>query len=382
MKRICALFLSFALVVSVATPVFAYNNGNGNGNNGYYNDENNNDYYQNGENGNGYIDNGNGNENGNGYNNNKHENGYAIPAVWEAFERPFGNYHALSTFGFIGEKNQAECGNYTLEILNKDGDVILILWLLANMRGGYAVVDSVTGYPADLSDHDGEEVLVFYGPVYTTHDIPQSNALAIIVNLDDAEYNIVPSHHTIEAVRWNETEDAIIMTVDNGDLYVTLNHGTALHPWLTRQVVTLDDFQIGDEVLLWYGMVALSYPAQTTATRALRLVPILPDIGEVETGYEDGEIVNGYHQNPELVGHFVAVGIDLYRVNLNAEARGFETVWNSQLRRAELTRGDTFITLAPGFAVFYVNGEAHTMSAPSLLTGGRLFAPADFFDNL
>jgi len=32
--------------------------------------------------------------------------------------------------------------------------------------------------------------------------------------------------------------------------------------------------------------------------------------------------------------------------------------------------------------VFYVNGEQRTMSAPSLLTGGRLFAPADFFEFL
>ncbi|MCL2362698.1 MAG: stalk domain-containing protein [Defluviitaleaceae bacterium] len=354
MKKLCALILTVALLMGIATPVFAYNNNGNNGENGYYN---------NGE---------------NGYENSEH----TYPALWEAFERPFGDYHALRMFGFIGEKRQADCGNYTVEILDAEGEVQLILWLLPNMRAGFAVIDAVTGFPAELSDHADGEVLVFYGPVYTTHEIPQSNALSIIVNIDNVEYNILPSHHTIESIRWNDTEDAIIMAVDNGGLYVTIYEGADLQAWLTRQIVTLSEFQIGDEVLLWYGMVATSYPAQTTATRALRLVPVRQepsDIGETHEDYNEG---TGYGEAPYLVGHIEVAGVDLYRVNLNAENRGFEVMWNAELRRAELTRGDTVVTLAPGFAVFYINGEAHTMSAPSLLTGGRLFAPADFFDNL
>jgi len=363
MKRFCAILLTIALLAGLATPVLAYddngyyNSGNENGNNGYYNN------------------------NGNGTNG---ENGYGYPALWEAFDRPHGEYHAKRIIGVIGEKNQAACGNYTLEILDAEGEVKLILWLLPNMRGGYAVVDTVTGFPAELENHKGEEALIFYGPVYTTHEIPQSNALVIVVNINDDEYDILPapSLHTIEALRWNETEDALIISVDNGGMYVTLNHGTDLLPWLTRQIVTLEEFQIGDEVLLWYGAVALSFPAQTTATRAVRLVPMHQEPQDIEETVYEYNHETGHGVAPALVGHMSVAGIDLYRVNLNAEERGFDVVWNNQLRRAELTRGDTVITLAPGFAVFYVNGEQRTMSAPSLLTGGRLFAPADFFEFL
>jgi len=349
MKRFFALLLTFVLVLGLTVPAFAAN-----GENGEYN-------------GNGYN---------NGYNNvNGYENGeFPTPPVWEMFERPFTDYPAQFRFGYIGEVTQTEDGNYTIEILDDDGEVVLIVWKLSG-RMGTAVIDAQTGFPAEIEDHSGNEILVIYGPLYTTHEVPQTNALVIAVNLAE-EFGPHPFHHTIEALEWDNGD--LLMTVDNGGLVVTLNYETDLQAWLTRQVVILEEFQVGDEVLLWYGpAIGLSYPAFAVATRALRLVAAQPENGDIEYG-------NGYDFLAELdlEGNIVRAGINLYRVNLNAEALGFEVLWNAELRQAELHRGDTVVTLAPGFAVFYVNGETHTMSAPSLLEGGRLFAPADFFESL
>ena len=378
MKKLLALLLTLVFVLSLAIPVLAENGEyNGNGYNNAYNGENgyNNGYYYNDDNGYEY-----------GY-----EYGKQTP-VWEAFDRPVPGYPSHRIFGFIGELTQGECGNYTVEILNNEGDVIRKLWLLPNLRGGTAIVDAVTGQQAELSDHYGGEVLVFYGPVYTHHDIPQSNALVIVINLDATEYGHFPHHHVIEAIEWDEYGEKLKLTVDNGGIIATLCSDTDLQPWLTRQMVLLDSFQVGDEVLLWYAMMGLSFPAHVTPTRAILLLPAAPDWDEIETGYDNGyEYEYGYEYECEepyyteefyLVGSIVRAGINLYRVNLNAEARGYEVLWNNELRRAELISGDTIITIAPGFAVFYINGEAHTMSAPSLLEGGRLFAPVDFFERL
>jgi len=352
MKKLTASLLTLALVLGLTVTAFGtngYSNGNGY-DNGYYNNGN------------------------NGYNGE-----YSYPAVWEMFERPFDGYPARRMSGFIGEVTQTECGNYTVEILDANGEVQLVVWKLSGLVG-HAVIDAVTGQPASIEDHNGGEVLVFYGPLYTMHDVPQSNALVIAINVEDAEYNVLPHHHVIESIEKDEYGKTIRVKVDNGGLIVTLNEETDLQAWLTRQVVVLDEFQVGDEVLLWYGIVAQSYPAQAHATRALRLVPARVAAYD-QPEYNNGQPYNG-QESFELVGNIVRVGIYLYRVNLNAEALGFDVVWNSQLRRAELTLGDKFITLAPGFAVFYVNGEAHTMSAPSLLDEGRLFAPADFFESI
>jgi len=363
MKKFLSLLLAIVLVLGLAIPAFADE----------YAENNGNDYY------NGY----NGYENGYSDDYNGYENGYAFPPVWEMFERPFPGYAARRMFGYVGEVAQADCGNYTVEILDADGEVQLVVWRMVSGRIGTAVIDAVTGFPVDLEDHDGGEVLVIYGPLYTYHDVPQSNALVIAINVEEAEGQVLPNHHVIESIE--REGDTALVTVDNGGLIVTLNEDTDLQAWLTRQIVVLDEFQVGDEVLLWYGIVAMSYPAQTTAVRALRLVPAQNEapeapepINEYPTEY--------YEETPEepgqLVGGIQRAGVNLYPVRANAAAVGYTVNWNAQYRRAELHLGDTIVTLAPGFAVFYVNGESFSMDAPSLLEGGTLFAPASFFHNL
>ena len=380
MKRFLALLLTAALVLGLAVPVLAENGENGY--NGYYEE---NGYYNNGY----YNDNGyNGYNDENGYYNDyngedDYLSGYA-PRVWEMFERPFPGNPANSRYGFIGEVTQADCGNYTVEILDEDGEVQLIVWLLA---GNYAVIDAATGLPAGLEDHNDGEVLVIYGPLYTFHDIPQVNALVIAVNVEGVEYSNFPHHHVIEAIEWDEYGEAIKLTVDNGGLIVTLNEDTDLKAWLTRQVVVLDEFQVGDEVLLWYSFVGLSYPAQTTASRALRLVPAAEarepyEEPPYEPAYEDDE---PYNEDDAFVltgESIVRAGVYLWPVRVNAVAAGFEVYWNAGLWRAELTTGDIKIILTPGSAIFYINGEAYPMTAPTLLEGGTLFAPVEFFSNL
>ena len=391
MKRILALLLATALVMGLSVPVFADNGYNGNGENGY-------DYeagaYYNGENG--Y--NGNGENGYNGYE-------YQGPAVWEAFDRPFRGYDsvygALSITGYIGEITLADCGNYTVEILDAEGNAKRIVWLLPAL--GYAVIDANTGQPAELEDHGGGEVLVFYGPNATFHNVPQSNALVIAINVEEAEYPVLlPRLYLIEKIEEGEDGERKL-TVDNGGLIVTLNEETELQAWLTRQIVVLDEFQVGDEVVVWlaHGIMGMSFPAHATATRALRLVPAQAQNGYAEyapeypeNGYNDvpeypvepydyvGYDKELYTERPALTGAIVRAGVNLYPVRVNANALGFEVAWDAEQRIAILTNNGAVVTLAPNTAIFYVNGAPVPMTAPSLLEGGVLFAPSAFFYNL
>ena len=350
MKRILAMLLTVVLMLGLALPVFADN-----GENGYngYNDEN--GYY------NGYYEN----------NGEDELNGYVPPQVTPA--RPTAALPAGSMIGYVGEVSQDR-----VEILDGYGEVQLVVLLVA---GNYAVIDAVTGFAAELDDHDGGQVLVVYGPIVAQSLPPQSNALVIAINVDGVEYNKLPHHHVIEAIEWDE--EALVVTVDNGGLLVTLNEDTDLQAWLTRQVVILDEFRVGDEVLLWYSVVGLSYPAQTTATRALRLVPAqyVADEDPVDNGYDVEPTIdeNGFVKTGESI---VRAGVELWPVRVNAVAAGYTVVWNVELWRAELTVNGVEVVLIPGSAIIYVNGEAYPMSAPTLLEGGTLFAPADFFDKL
>ena len=330
MKRFLALLLAAVLVMGLAVPAFAdeYNAGyNGNGydyENGYYYE---NDHYDE-----------------NGYYN---ENGLS----------PVAAYRRTIT-GYVSDITQV--GNYyEAKILDDAGKVLGVV--AVPVTGGF-VFEYATGLPASLADHGDNKVIAVVNYEY--------DALAFAINAEG-----MLNLHTIEALEWEG--DTLLATVDGGGLILTLNEDTDLVAWLTRQVVTLDEFQVGDEVVFWYGFVALSFPAYATPSRALRLVPAQQDV-DVEYPYE-------YPQPEaalELEGGIVRAGINLYRVNLNAEAAGYTVSWNNGLRRAELTKNGVVITLAVDSAVFYINGEAFTMQAPSLLEGGRLFAPADFFAKL
>ena len=371
MKKLLALLLTFVLVLGLAVPAFG----------------------DNGENG---------------------EYAKGSP-VWEMFERPFAGHPARSMFGYVGNIVTGECGNIYVEILNADREVQLIVWLLPELR--FAVIDSQTGMSASLEDHDDNKVYVIYGPLTTLHDVPQSNALAIAINADEVMPGKNPTLATIEAIQWVEipvpagndyesiepyyngyngngyngdgyngnsyyyngdepaeakTTPALQITVNEGDLIVILTEETELLPYLTREILTLDALSVGDEVLLWLPFVALSIPAQSTATRLVRIgvaeyIPAEP--------YDDEEEIAPL----TLVDGVTHVGINLYPVRTNVLPLGFEVVWNAEGNLAELTRDDLVITLAPNSAIFYVNGNAQTMSAPSLLEGGRLFAPEAFF---
>lgn len=462
MKRIFALLLTMVLVFGMTAPVMVFAEDN------YYNNED------------GYTD-----ENryeADDYNGEDEilKNG---PSVWEMFERPFPGYDARSMFGYVNDVKQADCGNYTVEIRGEDGETALILWMLPILNT--AVVDARTGMSADINDHGGGKVYVIYGPLYTHHDVPQSNALVIAINAGDIIEGTLRLF-TIEAIEpangysydinndynngynngynneysygYNEgneytynneyTDVQVIdngyngeygnnngyngeygnnngyvfdniyyndnayenghsaeyppeydnsyeyvgpipvvlarLTVDNGGLIIDVTDQTHLQPYLTRENLQVDALTVGDEILVWtMPMFALSYPAQTTAVRVVRVVRAAADVYDEQPATYEPE--DEYTEKPgvaELVNGMVYAGVNLYPVRVNAYARGFEVHWNKELFRAELTLGDIFVTVVPGSAIFYVNGEPYALTSPTFMENGTLFAPLEFFEKI
>jgi len=337
MKKFLASLLVIVIVLSTTVPVTAYEYNDYNGYNGY-------NMY------NGYD---------NGYENDNQYNNYVSTTPIYATT----NGTAL---GYIGEiTKNGDC--YEVKILGERDETKIVL-LVPTVNA--VILDSTTGQPAKLENHGGKQV-------HVTYNLQTYKALVVSLNI---EYMNIPNLHTIEAI--NHYNDSVLLTVDNGTLVVRINEETELHAWLTRHIVTKEEFQIGDKVLLWYPVMAMSYPAQATANRALRLIPVGQEAEITEPPYYaeyDDEVPN---VDLNLKGEIVRVGVRLYPVRINAVEAGFDVSWNTQQRRAELTKNGITVTLAPNFATFYVNDVEHTMTIPSLLENGRLYAPASFFDKL
>jgi hypothetical protein len=144
----------------------------------------------------------------------------------------------------------------TAEVKAADGSSVVL-----NISDSTYVVDSDEGNPMVLKDRKNDNVVAYYGPIETRSLPPQSNAAIIICNLP--EKGFAPTYAIAEAVA--KDGDSIKVTFSGGSIIATLNPSTPL------KGIALDEIKEGNELLLWYEIVALSHPAQATPTKAVYL---------------------------------------------------------------------------------------------------------------
>ena len=202
------------------------------------------------------------------------------------------------------------------------------------------IIDATTGFPATLDERLHDRVHVTYGPIMGMSYPPVSPARMIAVNMpEDADAS--PNYHVIEAIE-EVDEDTIRILTDNGGLFVTLTRETPLMPHLTREMLHLEMLEVGDTVVLWYGIVLTSFPGQTWASRALRVRRAHPNVadgnemelgylppvtlpGDISGGYDrpitiPGEIESGYETPPSAVA-ILRFAMDSFEYTLNGETR-------------------------------------------------------------
>ena len=160
------------------------------------------------------------------------------------------------------------------KIASETGDMVEVkpyneaeMGVMLNMGAYPYVVDCATGEAAALKDRIDDSVIAYYGPVTTRSIPPQSNPVLIIINIPQ-DY-IPPKYGRAEAVE--KSGDSVKVTMDNGSLIVTFAKDTPISPYLTRNIVTIDNIQVGSDLLVWTPMVAMSYPAQANAQKAVLL---------------------------------------------------------------------------------------------------------------
>ena len=361
MKKALTLALSAALAIGSVMPVMAEDGYNGY--NGY-------DYYQ----------------NGTEADEAQYENGQDLEYNFNVGDQAV----PLAPFGRTGNIAEYEDGTLKVELAEDD-------YIILHIQPTTVIIDAETGMPATIADRTSDRVKIYHSPVVTRSIPPQSTAVAIAINLP--EYRFAPILHTIEAVEFYG-EDTLRITVDNGGLIITLERETPLFPHLTRQMISLEHLQVGDSLLFWYHVVGMSYPAFTTAERALWL-----SAGESATDYNGVENQN-YNQinnqtdlditnyvfepiaQPEepkppeqVTNDVIRNGVPFFAVrNTVYDIAGLQPIWIDSIRSAIYNVNGSVIVLPSGSNVFYVNGVAYQLSADTFLYNGRLYATAEFFD--
>lgn len=187
-------------------------------------------------------------------------------------------------------------------------------------------VDAVSGLPMDMSKlKDGDTLYTWVGPAMTMSLPPQTTARVVVGNIP-ADYR-VPTYYEITnfvpvatiAIYPAPERTEVPLKVAGGET-LTVPVKAQFTPWLTRQIVTVDDLVPGSRVLVWRD-----------AKDAIQKVLIFPYEykGYMEANEKGGSVMlNG--EVLEVRGRIIKTE-DVERLYLPlraaAEAAGYEVKW-------------------------------------------------------
>ena len=241
-------------------------------------------------------------------------------------------------FGTVQEVNEQE--NYIMVQTAEDT-------IRFNVDGSTWLMDGQNGIPVALSDLEGKEVAVSHSMAMTMSLPAQSYAYAVIVK--GAE---MPNFAVIEAV--TETEDGIRLTTENGGMWVTVAKDAQVSPFRTRNIVTVQDLQPGAQVVLYYDVVAMSYPGQAYTERVVLLQP-------ADAAPAEEQNVN-----------------EMVNLREAATAMGMDILWDAEGRVVTLQKGAFTATVVIDDVNYGINKMLVREEQAAEIRDGRTYVPQSF----
>ena len=212
------------------------------------------------------------------------------------------------------------------------------------------LVDGEKGTAIDLADLKGKEVVVAHSMASTRSLPPQSYAYAVVTKGE-----VTPNYAIIEAVEAGK-DGAVRLTTNNGGMWVTVTEKADIKPLATKDIVTLEDLQPGAQVILYYDIVALSYPGQAYTDRVVLLKPAEEPIAE---------------ENVEMVG-----------IRQAASELGLEVAWDHEGQMVTLSKGAFSATIHIGSKSYGINKMLVQLEQAAEIRDGRTYVPQEFADAL
>ena len=241
-------------------------------------------------------------------------------------------------FGTVTEVNEQE--NYIL-VKTEQRDIRF------NLDENTWLMDGQTGFPITLAELKDKEVAVSHSLAMTMSLPPQSYAYAVITKGDS-----MPNFAVIEEVE--KTENGVRLTTDNGGMWVTVSNEAQISPFRTRNIVTIEDLQPGAQVVLYYDIVAASYPGQASTDR----VVLMKAADAVEAPALD-EMVN-------LRDAVKGLGLDIQ--------------WNAETQTVILQKGAFTATIIIGDVNYGINKMLVRQEQMPEIRDGRTYVPQSFID--
>ena len=248
--------------------------------------------------------------------------------------------------------------------------------ILLNVSEATVLMDNQTALPVGPEAlTEGETIVVYHSPAMTRSLPPQTQAIAILVNLE-GDYS--PAHYLVAEAVFPQEDGSITVLCDAGGMLVTLEADLPVTSLYTKNIVTNQDIQMGTPFFAWYDIVAMSYPGQTYARRAV----LLP-------AAEREEIMICAQDTPLKAQARLTEGVVSLPLRSVAQDLGMEVAWDGITKTVTVTAGDSGIILYPGEdRCTLLDGQGLAVGPDAALSGaaviqdGRIWAPAEIFQLL
>ena len=154
---------------------------------------------------------------------------------------------ALQSIRIYGPVTKMDDGRLSIDNqsgMSSSGEIILNVSSDATY-----ILDAVTGLPIKAEDiKDGETIYAYIGPAMTMSLPPMTNAEVIFANIPaDAK---VPDFVEVKSMITDAATSKSVLTAVDGTEY-TLAPDCNIFPYLTRNIVTLDDLTQGRKCVVW-----------------------------------------------------------------------------------------------------------------------------------
>ncbi len=154
---------------------------------------------------------------------------------------------ALQSLRIYGPVTKQEDGRLSID---NQSDMSISGEIILNVSEEYTyILDAVTGLPLKEEDiKDGDTIYVYIGPAMTMSLPPMTNADVIFANIPaDAK---VPDYIEVQSLVTNAATSKSVLTAADGTEY-TVESDCNIFPYLTRNIVTLDDLTQGRKCVVW-----------------------------------------------------------------------------------------------------------------------------------
>ncbi|MCK9478559.1 MAG: copper amine oxidase N-terminal domain-containing protein [Firmicutes bacterium] len=239
-----------------------------------------------------------------------------------------------------------------------------------------SVADAHTGLPQNVQDiAEGSKIKGYYSPIMTRSLPPQTNAFCLLINFENGKtpYDYIQ----VKEINQKESGDITVLTGDNASL-ITIMKENPYRSFKTKDIPSIDDITTGTELLVYYEIMALSYPGQATSQDTIFIqTPKNSNNSTIVFSLENNRVF--LNDNEFLLQDTERIvlkesGDVLIPIRAIMEALGFTVTWHDADHSVDVKQGDVETSFKIGLNE-YKNQKTKSILPKAELINDKTFVP-------